>query len=201
MAGAIPLHLLPDSASVGPDGRASIGGCDLVDLADEYGTPLFVYDEDHLRSRCREAVAAFGDGVAYASKAFLCGAMARLAYEEGMCLDVATGGELYVARHAGVPGDRLVLHGNNKSDSELAMALDEGVGRIVVDSFDELDRLDGPGRPDRLPASGPVADHAGSGGPHPRVRGHRPGRLQVRLHGVVRPGRGGRGTGHGVRRR
>ncbi|MDG2904948.1 MAG: diaminopimelate decarboxylase [Actinomycetota bacterium] len=142
MAGAIPLHLLPDSASVGPDGRASIGGCDLVDLADEYGTPLFVYDEDHLRSRCREAVAAFGDGVAYASKAFLCGAMARLAYEEGMCLDVATGGELYVARHAGVPGDRLVLHGNNKSDSELAMALDEGVGRIVVDSFDELDRLE-----------------------------------------------------------
>ena len=73
MAGPIPLHLLPDSASVGPDGRASIGGCDLVDLADEYGTPLFVYDEDHLRSRCREAVAAFGDGVAYASKAFLCG--------------------------------------------------------------------------------------------------------------------------------
>ena len=135
-------HLLPDSASVGPDGRASIGGCDLVDLADEYGTPLFVYDEDHLRSRCREAVAAFGDGVTYASKAFLCGAMARLAHEEGMCLDVATGGELYVARHAGVPGDRLVLHGNNKSDSELAMALDEGVGRIVVDSFDALDRPD-----------------------------------------------------------
>ena len=142
MAGAIPLYLLPDSASVGPDGRASIGGCDLVDLADQYGTPLFVYDEDHLRSRCREAVAAFGDGVTYASKAFLCGAMARLAHEEGMCLDVATGGELYVARHAGVPGDRLVLHGNNKSDSELAMALDEGVGRIVVDSFDEMDRLD-----------------------------------------------------------
>ena len=104
---------------------------------------MFVYDEAHLRARCREAVAAFGDGVAYASKAFLCGAMARLAHEEGMHLDVATGGELFVARRAGVPADRLVMHGNNKSDVELVMALDEGVGRIVVDSFDELDRLDG----------------------------------------------------------
>ena len=143
MAGPIPLGLLPDTAGVSADGRLSIGGCDLVDLAGEYGTPLFVYDEAHLRARCREAVAAFGDGVAYASKAFLCGAMARLAHEEGMHLDVATGGELFVARRAGVPADRLVMHGNNKSDVELVMALDEGVGRIVVDSFDELDRLDG----------------------------------------------------------
>ncbi|MCS5686215.1 MAG: diaminopimelate decarboxylase, partial [Acidimicrobiales bacterium] len=103
---------------------------------------LFVYDEDHLRSRCREAVAAFGGGVAYASKAFLCSAMARLAHEEGLQLDVATGGELFLARRAGVPGNRLVLHGNNKSDAELAMAVDEGVGRIVIDSFDELDRLE-----------------------------------------------------------
>ena len=142
MAGPIPLGLLPDTAWVSADGRLSIGGCDLVDLAGEYGTPLFVYDEAHLRARCREAVAAFGDGVAYASKAFLCGAMARLAHEEGMHLDVATGGELFVARRAGVPADRLVMHGNNKSGAELAMALDEGVGRIVVDSFDELDRLD-----------------------------------------------------------
>ena len=142
MAGPISAHLLPDTADVADDGRLSIGGCDLVDLADQFGTPLFVYDEDHLRARCREAVVAFGDGVAYASKAFLCGAMARLAYEEGMHLDVATGGELFVARHAGVPGERLVMHGNNKSDRELAMAVEEGVGRIVVDSFDELDRLD-----------------------------------------------------------
>ncbi len=142
MAGPISAHLLPDTADVADDGRLSIGGCDLVDLADQFGTPLFVYDEDHLRARCREAVVAFGDGVAYAAKAFLCGAMARLAYEEGMHLDVATGGELFVARHAGVPGERLVMHGNNKSDRELAMAVEEGVGRIVVDSFDELDRLD-----------------------------------------------------------
>ena len=142
MAGPIPTGLLPDTASISADGRLRIGGCDRVDLAGEYGTPLFVYDEDHLRARCREAVAAFGDGVAYASKAFLCGAMASLAHEEGMHLDVATGGELFVARRAGVPADRLVMHGNNKSGAELAMALDEGVGRIVVDSFDELDRLD-----------------------------------------------------------
>ncbi len=142
MAGPLPLDLLPDTAEVGADGGTSIGGCDLVDLADEFGTPLFVYDEAHLRARCREAVAAFGEGVAYAGKAFLCGAMARLVVEEGMYLDVATGGELYMARHAGVPADRLILHGNNKSELELEMAIEEGVGLIVVDSFDELDRLD-----------------------------------------------------------
>ena len=92
-----------------------MGGVDLLDLAEEHGTPLFVYDEAHLRARCREAVAAFGDGVAYGSKAFLCLAMARLAHEEGMRVDVATGGELHVALAAGVPPERLVLHGNNKS--------------------------------------------------------------------------------------
>ena len=142
MAGPLPRHLLPDTAEIDPDGNTTVGGCDLVDLANHWGTPLFVYDEDHLRSRCREAVTAFGGGVAYASKAFLCSAMARLAHEEGLQLDVATGGELFLARRAGVPGNRLVLHGNNKSDAELAMAVDEGVGRIVVDSFDELDRLE-----------------------------------------------------------
>jgi diaminopimelate decarboxylase len=135
-------HLLPDSAEVGADGGLRIGGCDVAALADEFGTPLFVYDEDQLRARCREAVAAFGDGVAYATKAFLCKAMARLAHEEGMCLDVASGGELTVALAAGVPAERLVLHGNNKSDDELRQARGAGVGRIVVDSFDELDRLD-----------------------------------------------------------
>jgi diaminopimelate decarboxylase len=140
-SGALPRHLLPDTAAIGDDGRLRIGGCDLIDLAAEYGTPLFVYDEAHLRSRCQEAVAAFGDGVAYASKAFLCLAMARLAHEEGMHIDVATGGELHVALAAGVPAERLVLHGNNKSTNELRMAREVGVGRIVVDSFDELDRL------------------------------------------------------------
>ena len=142
MAGPLPRHLLPDTAVVGADGRCSIGGCDLLDLADLFGTPLFVYDEAHLRARCREAVAAWGDGVAYATKAFLCVAMARLAFEEGMQLDVSTGGELHVALAAGVPPERLVLHGNNKSEDELRAALAIGVGRLVVDSFDEIDRLE-----------------------------------------------------------
>jgi diaminopimelate decarboxylase len=138
----VPRYLLPDTASVDGRGRLSVGGVDLVDLADEVGTPVFVYDEAHLRARCREAVAAFGAGnVAYASKAFLCRAMAALAHEEGMHVDVATGGELHVARAAGVPPGHLVLHGNNKSVDELAEARRLGV-RIVVDSFDELDRLE-----------------------------------------------------------
>ena len=139
---AVPWGLLPDSAAVGEHGQLLVGGCDVAALAEEYGTPLFVYDEAQLRARCREAVAAFGDGVAYATKAFLCRAMARLAHEEGMHLDVASGGELLIALSAGVPADRLVLHGNNKSDGELVAAREAGVGRLVVDSFDELDRLE-----------------------------------------------------------
>lgn len=138
----LPWSLLPDSAQIGDEGQLLIGGCDLAKLAEQYGTPLFVYDEDQLRARCREAVAAFGDGVAYATKAFLCRAMARLAHEEGMHLDVASGGELHVALSAGVPAERLVLHGNNKSDDELLRARQAGVGRLVVDSFDEIDRLE-----------------------------------------------------------
>ncbi len=136
----IPLRLLPDYADV-IDDRLFIGGCDVLELAAEFGTPLFVYDEQHLRDRCREAVAAFGPGVAYATKAFLCSAMAKLAYEEGMHLDVATGGELHIALNAGVAPEKLVMHGNNKAAWELRMAIEAGVGRIVVDSFDELDRL------------------------------------------------------------
>jgi diaminopimelate decarboxylase len=138
----VPWRLLPESARVGDDGWLAIGGCSTADLVAEFGTPLFVYDEDHLRARCREAVATFGEGVSYAGKAFLCLAMARLVHEEGMHLDVATGGEMHVALAAAVPAERLVLHGNNQSDAELARAREVGVGRIVVDSADELDRLD-----------------------------------------------------------
>ena len=137
----LPPRLLPDNSEI-VDGRLHIAGCDTLALAEEFGTPLFVYDEQHLRDRCREAVGVFGTGVAYATKAFLCKAMAVLAHEEGMQLDVATGGELHVALAAGVPPDRLVLHGNNKSVRELEMALEAGVGRIVIDSFDEIDRLE-----------------------------------------------------------
>lgn len=138
---ALPGYLLPDNASVDETGRLSIAGCDLIELAAEFGTPLFVYDEGHLRSRCREAVTAFPDGVAYATKAFLCKAMAQLAHEEGMDLDVATGGELYVALEAGVPSERLVFHGNNKSIRELSAAVEAGVGSIVIDSIIEIDKL------------------------------------------------------------
>ncbi len=135
--------LLPDSATVDDQGRLHLGGCDVVELAAEFGTPVFVYDEAHLRSRCSAAVDVFGpDGAVYATKAFLCRAMARLAHEEGMRLDVATGGELSVVLAAGVPAERVVLHGNNKSSEELALALAAGVGRIVVDSTDELDRIE-----------------------------------------------------------
>ena len=152
---SLPRHLLPDNAEVGPGGALRVGGCDLVDLAAEFGTPLFVYDEDHLRARCREAVAAFGPEVAYATKAFLCLAMARLVHEEGMHLDVATGGEMHVARAAGVAPSDLVVHGNNKSEAELRQALEIGVGRIVIDSSDEIDRIealvaDGARRPTAL---------------------------------------------------
>ncbi len=138
----VDLGLLPLTSSVAADGRLSVGGVDLVDLAEEYGTPLFVYDEEHLRARCREALSSWGDGVAYATKAFLCKAMARLAHEEGMSLDVSTGGELHVALEAGVPAEKLVFHGNNKSPAELRSALSVGVGRVVVDSFDEIDRIE-----------------------------------------------------------
>ena len=136
-------RLLPRTMSVDGRGHLHVGGIDLLELVEQFGTPLFVYDEDHLRQACRDAVAAWGDGVAYATKAFLCRAMARLAHEEGMHLDVASGGELHVALSAGVPPDRLVLHGNNKSVDELATAVQQGVGRIVIDSFDEIGRLGG----------------------------------------------------------
>ncbi|MEO5975404.1 MAG: diaminopimelate decarboxylase [Ilumatobacteraceae bacterium] len=140
---AVSAHLLPDSTSIDKSGSMSIGGCELLSIAAEFGTPVFVYDESQLRNRCREAVRAFGDDrVIYATKAFLCMEMARLATQEGLLLDVATGGELYVALQAGVPAIKCVMHGNNKSVEELRMAITSGVRHIVVDNFDELDRLD-----------------------------------------------------------
>lgn len=138
---AVPFSLLPDSSTAGEDGSLWIGGCSTLQLAEEFGTPLFIYDEEHLRARCRETVASFGDQAVYAGKAFLCLAMANLAHEEGLRIDVASGGELFVALAAGVPGERLVMHGNNKSMDELEAAAKAGVGRLVVDSFDELDRI------------------------------------------------------------
>jgi diaminopimelate decarboxylase len=119
-----------------------IGGVDVRDLATEYGTPLYVYDEEDFRSRCREFASAFADGdVYYAGKAFLCAEIARWVADEGLGLDVCTGGELAIAMHAGFPAERITFHGNNKSTAELARALEVGVGHIVLDSFEEIARL------------------------------------------------------------
>jgi diaminopimelate decarboxylase len=131
---------LPDTAELRANDTL-IGGVSLEALAEEFGTPLFVYDEATLRDRCRQAARAFDDGVAFASKSFLCGAMARLAVEEGLCIDVATGGELDLVVRSGVTPSRIIVHGNNKSRAELESAVSLGVHRIVVDNFDEIARL------------------------------------------------------------
>ena len=142
MAERISRALLPDNTSVADDGMAMFGGVRVDDLVAQFGTPLFVYDEDHIRKRCQEAVKAFPDGVSYASKAFLCKAIAKLVHEEGMGLDVATIGEAYIALQSGVPASDLTLHGNNKSMEELRYAVDNGIGKVVIDSFDEIDKIE-----------------------------------------------------------
>jgi len=142
------LHLAPnvwpDNLIRADDGVVSIAGVSVTDLAAEYGTPLFVIDEDDFRSRCRHIAAAFGGGanVRYAAKAFLCSEIARWIDEEGLALDVCSGGELAVALHAGFPPERIALHGNNKSIPELTTAVKNGVGHVVLDSMTEIDRLD-----------------------------------------------------------
>ena len=127
-----------------PDGVVSVAGVSVADLAAEFGTPLFVIDEDDFRGRCREIASAFGGGehVHYASKAFLCSEVVRWVHQEGLSLDVATGGELAVALHAGFPAERITVHGNNKSVDELTTAVNAGVGHIVVDSEIEIERLE-----------------------------------------------------------
>src|SRR5690606_4301975 len=106
----------PDSATVDDAGRLWVGGCDVMELAEEFGTPLFIYDTDHIRARCREAVAAFGDTAVYAAKAFLCRAIAALVHEEGMRVDVSTLGEMAIALAAGVPPERLVRSEEHTSE-------------------------------------------------------------------------------------
>ncbi|WP_018685645.1 diaminopimelate decarboxylase [Actinokineospora enzanensis] len=134
----------PRNTARGDDGAVRIAGVDVRELAETYGTPLFVVDEDDFRARCREHAAAFGDPalVHYASKAFLSVEIARWVADEGLSIDVCSGGELAVALRADFPPERITLHGNNKSTAELAEALDAGVGTIVVDSFLEIARLD-----------------------------------------------------------
>ncbi|GAA4595678.1 diaminopimelate decarboxylase [Planotetraspora phitsanulokensis] len=123
-------------------GVITIGGVDVRDLAKEYGTPLYVIDEEDFRSRCRDHKAAFHDGeVHYAGKAFLCREVARWIDQEGLGLDVCSAGELAVALSVGFPPERITMHGNNKSLAELERAVEVGVGHIVVDSFEEIARL------------------------------------------------------------
>jgi len=127
-------------------GHLEIGGCDSTELAGEFGTPLFVMDEAHIRSQMRGMRAAFeAHGadchVIYASKAFPCVAIARIAAQEGLWIDVASAGELLTALRADFPVERIVFHGNNKSVEELEMAVASRIGRVIVDNFDELDLL------------------------------------------------------------
>ncbi len=134
-----PQNLVRDA-----DGVVSVAGVSVAELAAQFGTPLFVIDEDDFRGRCREIASAFGGGehVHYASKAFLCSEVARWVHQEGLSLDVATGGELAVALHADFPAERITVHGNNKSVEELRTAVNAGVGHIVVDSEIEIERLE-----------------------------------------------------------
>src|SRR5918996_5111851 len=143
---AATAAIYPEHSSV-DGGVLSIGGCDALELAREFGTPAYVVAEDDLRGRARAFAGALGerhagDGeVVYASKAFPCTAVLRLFAEEGLGCDVASGGELHLALRAGFSPERLYLHGNAKSEAELAMALEANVGTIVLDNDRDAERL------------------------------------------------------------
>ncbi len=140
-------NVFPSSTEVAPSGHIKIGGVDLADLAAEFGTPLYLYDEASLRGQCREYIEEFRSRypdvkVAYASKAFLNLALVRIFAEEGLGLDVVSGGELAMAVKGGMPPERIYFHGNNKSPQELAYAMEQGCGVVVVDNFYEMETLD-----------------------------------------------------------
>jgi diaminopimelate decarboxylase len=136
-------HVWSRTVARDPEGVTHVGGMDVRKLAEEFGTPAFILDEDDFRARCRAWREAFGDGadVFYAGKAFLSRAVVRWLHEEGLNLDVCSEGELAVALSAGMPAERIALHGNNKSTAEITRAVRAGVGRIVVDSFQEIARV------------------------------------------------------------
>jgi len=147
-AGAPPAELGALDPQVWPrsaeriDGVLHLGGRPVPELAREHGTPLFVLDEGDFRSRAADFAAAFEDAdVHYASKAFLCGQVARWIADDGLHLDACSGNELSLALAAGFPAERIALHGNNKSVLELRLAVESGIGHVVLDSFDEIERL------------------------------------------------------------
>jgi diaminopimelate decarboxylase len=139
--------VFPLDSRLNEHGRLEVGGCDAIELAREFGTPAYVVAEEDLRARARAFVAAGREAghpdfnIVFASKAFPCTAVLALFAEEGLWCDVASGGELHLALNAGFPAERLVLHGNAKSEDELRTALECGIGLIVLDNFDEIDRL------------------------------------------------------------
>lgn len=146
---ASPLAaVLPLTAGVNAAGHLIVGGCDTVSLASDFGTPLYLFDEETLRGQCRAFRRAFGDAypgarVAYAAKAYLGRALAAIIAQEGLDLDIVSGGELAIAASVGFPAERIHFHGNNKSEQELREALDYGVGRIVIDNFHEMQLVSG----------------------------------------------------------
>ena len=140
-------HVFPDTTRVNQDSHLELGGCDTLELAKEFGTPLYVFCEETLRGRCRAYQEAFrqlypDSRVAYAAKAYISPSLARLVQEEGLGLDVVSGGELAVAQAVGFPSQDIYFHGNNKSIAELEQALEYGVGQIVVDNLYELEALE-----------------------------------------------------------
>lgn len=139
----LPAHVWPRGAARQEDGVVTIGGVPLTEIAEEYGTPVMVVDEDDFRSRCRDMARAFGGAhnVHYASKAFLTRRIAAWVDEEGLALDVASENELRIALAAGFPADRVTAHGNNKAASYLRLCLEAGVGHVVIDSHQELAEL------------------------------------------------------------
>ena len=147
MAATALSHAYPLGSRVNERGHLEVGGCDVVELAERYGTPAYIYDEDDIRARARAYVEAFRSRtddfeVIYASKALPITAAYKVMAEEGLSVDVASGGELYLALRAGVDPKRLFMHGNNKTEAELKMAFDAGVGSLVLDSFEEIDRCE-----------------------------------------------------------
>ncbi|OHO60796.1 diaminopimelate decarboxylase [Corynebacterium sp. HMSC036D02] len=140
---SLPAHVWPRNAARGSDGVVSIGGVSLTELAEEYGTPLYVFDEQDFRSRCRDMAQAFGgpDHVHYASKAFITKRIVRWVDEEGLCLDVASLNEAKLALAADFPSERMTAHGNNKEDEYLELCVNEGIGHVVLDNASELSRL------------------------------------------------------------
>ncbi|GGA22721.1 diaminopimelate decarboxylase [Paenibacillus physcomitrellae] len=137
---------LHGTSTINAKGHLEIGGCDTVELKEQYGTPLYIMDETLIRARAREFTEAFRQSglafqVAFASKAFCTMAMCRLVEEEGMSLDVVSEGELYTALKAGFPAQRIHFHGNNKTPDEIQMAIDARIGCFVADNFDELHLL------------------------------------------------------------